>query len=119
MSRLALVVEDDKGLRTVYRHVLADMDYEILEAADGETALSLLRDHSPDILFLDIWLPHINGTELLDFIYEAPHLQDLQIVIVSSNKAFEQYALDESRVKFAQKPIRPAQIREFASSPDA
>ena len=115
MSRLAMVVEDDDGLRMIYRRVLGKMDYEVIEAADGETALQTIEAITPDILFLDIQLPLLNGEAILEYILDAPHLQDTYVIIVSSNKQYAVYVKQLPAAEFVLKPIRPAQIREFAS----
>jgi CheY-like chemotaxis protein len=114
-ERLALVVEDDRGLRAIYQKVLGDMGYQVIEAQNGVSALELLESHAPDILFLDILLPQLNGSEILEYIQSAEHLQNLRTVVVTSNRQFEVDALEFPNTEFLLKPIRPAQIRELAN----
>lgn len=111
---LALVVEDDAGLCIIYQRVLASAGYDVLEAMDGEVALELLEIHTPNVIFLDILLPRVNGLVVLDFIRNTPHLQDTHVVIVSSNQRFEKEVINLSSVEFILKPIRPAQIQDIA-----
>jgi len=114
MPRQALIVEDDAGMRSIYRRVLRDIDYEVLEAADGATALTLLKEIKPDIIFLDVLLPNVNGLAVLDYVSQDARFHDTHVVIVSSNRHFEQQANAIRRVDFIVKPIRPSQIREMA-----
>jgi len=110
-----MVVEDDRGLRMIYERILKGMDFDVLEAADGESALALLQENQPEILFLDIQLPLLNGEAILEYILEAEHLQEMFVAIVSSNKRYESYAEEMPHAEFVLKPIRPAYIRELAS----
>ncbi|MDX1994006.1 MAG: response regulator [bacterium] len=116
MLRQALVIEDDPGMRAIYRRVLADIEYEVIEAVDGVAAIDMLKQVKPDIIFLDVLLPHANGLTVLDYLSREAHLQDTHVVIVTSNRHFEHEAQQIRRVDFVQKPIRPAQIRELANT---
>ena len=89
MQPLALVVEDDKSIHLIYKHVLNKKGYNILWAADGAQALELLGRHAPDILFLDMLLPHVDGTTVLDFMRESPHLENTYVVVVSAHSRYE------------------------------
>jgi len=119
MKPLALIVEDDSALRMIYRRVLDSIDYDVLEAEDGALAIELLEQHEPNILFLDILLPLVNGVDVLEYIYNTPRLHRTHIVIVSSNRQFERYADEMPSAEFILKPIRPAQIRALAKGSPA
>lgn len=114
MQHLAVVVEDDNAMRTIYRRVLEDIGYTVIEANDGNTAIKLLRDHTPEIIFLDILLPYVNGMAVLEYILGADHLDRMRVVIVTSNRQFEKEIVTQRPVDFIVKPIRPAQIRDLA-----
>src|SRR3990172_9611715 len=78
-----LVVDDEQAVRQVLFRLVGQEGYEPLEAADGETALALIRRRPPDVLLLDIKLPGINGMEVLR---QAKKLdRDLPVVMVTSN----------------------------------
>jgi CheY-like chemotaxis protein len=113
---LALVVEDDHGLRMIYRRILQDAGLEVMEAGDGAVALTLLESRVPDIIFLDMLLPQVNGVTVLNYIMTEPRLSSTRTVIVSSNRQFEQMIRPGSSVQFILKPIRPSQIRELAAA---
>jgi len=61
-----LIVDDESQIRSTLEGVLADEGYQILLAASGEECLEILRHKSPDVVFLDIWLPGIDGLETLE-----------------------------------------------------
>jgi DNA-binding response OmpR family regulator len=64
MTETILVVEDELALRETIAYNLRQQGYEILAAADGETAITLAKQHQPDLMILDIMLPNVDGFEV-------------------------------------------------------
>ena len=58
---LVLVVDDDRGVQDAVREELANRDYEVIIASDGDAAIRLLDAMMPDVLVLDLKLPHVSG----------------------------------------------------------
>jgi two-component system, sensor histidine kinase and response regulator len=110
----ALVIEDDATLRLIYRQVLAEMKFEVHEAANGNDALQILEIFTPHLVFVDILLPMVNGEQVLKHIQETEHLQNTYVAVVSAQmqnqKLVEKYRIAE----FIQKPIRAQEIRATA-----
>ena len=66
-----LIVDDETGIRESLQGVLADEGYETASVESGEECLKLLRrEHSYEVVLLDIWLPGIDGLETLERIRE-------------------------------------------------
>ena len=65
MSKKILIVDDEKLVTETLSGILQLRGYQILQAFDGETALTMLRDSSPDLVLLDMKLPGIDGLEVL------------------------------------------------------
>jgi DNA-binding response OmpR family regulator len=59
--RVVLVVDDDRTVQDAVREELANRDYEVVIASDGESALRLLDSIGPDVLVLDLELPNVSG----------------------------------------------------------
>ena len=78
-----VVAEDDADLRRLYAESLRGAGYVVWEAGDGAEALSLVRAHAPDLLLLDIWMPVLNGIEVLEQLDGAPEAMRLKIVVLS------------------------------------
>lgn len=66
MSQRALVVDDDPHIRDICRLYLEEAGFTVAEAGNGQEALDLLDRWYPDVLVLDIMLPKIDGTEVLN-----------------------------------------------------
>ena len=58
---VVLVVDDDRVVQDAVREELANRDYEVVIAGDGDAAMRLLDAMSPDVLVLDLQLPHVSG----------------------------------------------------------
>ena len=62
--KLALVAEDNRISRLVLREMLVAHDVEVLEAGDGEEALAIIRDRTPDLVISDVLMPKRDGFSL-------------------------------------------------------
>lgn len=64
-AKKIILVEDDKALAEIYKDRLEALGYSVFPAADGITALYHIMTESPDLVLLDIMIPHISGDEVL------------------------------------------------------
>ena len=99
-----LIVDDEPAARGALRSLLEqEPDIEIVgELADGESALRFLRKASPDLLFLDIQMPEMDGFEVLR------QLESSQLPVIVFVTAYDQYALrafDSEPVDYLLKPF--------------
>jgi two-component system nitrogen regulation response regulator NtrX len=63
---LVLVVDDEAGIRESLSDILNDEGYQPLTAESGEDALRIMKEQSPELVFLDVWLPGMDGLKALD-----------------------------------------------------
>jgi two-component system nitrogen regulation response regulator NtrX len=66
MSKMILVVDDEKDIRISLTGILEDEGYQIMTAASGVEALECARQDLPDLVLLDIWMPGMDGLETLE-----------------------------------------------------
>jgi CheY-like chemotaxis protein len=84
-ARRVLVVDDDADWREFLRLSLEDLGYETLEAADGEAALSTLAQERCGVMLLDLNMPGMSGTEVVEHLsHDAP-----RVVFLTSAPAHE------------------------------
>ena len=72
MTSKILIVDDEANLRKTLAEILRARGYEILEADDGTTAVELLRETRPDLIFSDWKMPKMGGEELLQHLQSNP-----------------------------------------------
>jgi len=70
MNELILIVDDEEGILMTMSQVLGDEGFRTVTTTSGAEALDLYREHRPDVVFLDIWLPDKDGLEALQAILE-------------------------------------------------
>ena len=81
-----LVVEDDDGLRGLYRTTLTLAGYLVEEASDGLVALSVIDNRPPDLVVLDLMLPTVSGFVVQQDIAARSRTRDIPVVIVTSQR---------------------------------
>ena len=79
-----LLVEDDPFLADIYTTKIKKAEFEIDVMGDGDGVLPKIRETKPDLLLLDIVLPHLDGWEIIKQIKEADDIKDLKIIILSN-----------------------------------
>jgi chemosensory pili system protein ChpA (sensor histidine kinase/response regulator) len=80
----ALVVDDSITVRRVTQRLLERNGMRVLTAKDGIDAVSLLQEHLPDIILLDIEMPRMDGYEVAAHVRNDPRLKDIPIVMITS-----------------------------------
>ncbi len=114
MSYLALIVEDEAPLRTLYEIVLRSVGFDTVHAADGQQALDFLASSTPNMVVLDMLLPKVNGTIVLDYLCNTPRLRSTGILVVSAHNKYS-IVDNDSQIQFLLKPIRPDDIKNAIS----
>lgn len=80
-----LVVDDNPDVRTILRVLFSSMKFDVVEAADGQQAIDLLRgEMPPDLVFLDLFMPNVDGYAVLNWALETPAIQHIPIVIMTA-----------------------------------
>ncbi|MEM7331971.1 MAG: response regulator transcription factor [Chloroflexota bacterium] len=79
-----LIVDDDHIIRNVVRGYLEQNGFHVFDAADGNTALHMLRSESPDMLVLDLMLPDKDGWEITRLIRNDRRLAALPIIMLTA-----------------------------------
>ncbi|HEY5720300.1 MAG TPA: hybrid sensor histidine kinase/response regulator, partial [Gammaproteobacteria bacterium] len=80
----ALVVDDSITVRRVTKRLLERNGMRVLTAKDGLDAISVLQDHLPDVILLDIEMPRMDGYEVASHVRNDPRLKDVPIVMITS-----------------------------------
>lgn len=108
VSRI-LVVDDDPEMRILLRRALENGPFEVTEAEDGETALEKLEDGGIDLVTLDLNLPGMKGTEVLERIRRRPRSRELPVVVATGygDPEIEISLFEAGADDFLVKPVDP------------
>jgi len=105
MARRILIIDDEEGIRLSLRGILEDEGFRIAEAESGEQGLEMLGTDIPDMVFLDIWLPGMDGLEVLDVV--SRDYKGLPVIMISGHGTIETavQALKKGAFDFIEKPL--------------
>jgi two-component system cell cycle response regulator DivK len=108
---LALVIEDEEDLASIFSRVLDMGQFDCQSVRDGYMALEQLATTLPDLVLLDLHLPHVSGVEILHQIRASERLNHTRVVVITAD-----LAKAETLVTLADavliKPIRIKQLLE-------
>lgn len=100
-----LIVDDEEGIRESLAGIFEDEGYVVLTAGSGEETLRVLKDHSPDVILLDVWLKGMDGIQTLKEIKDQK--PDLPVIMISGHGNIE-LAVKATRTgayDFLEKPL--------------
>ncbi len=108
----ALIIDDSKTVVVTLRKILHSGGYTTLEAFDAESGIEIAREECPDVIFLDIVLPGMNGFAALRQLRRDPLTKDIPIIMMSSNEqATEQFFGDRIGADdFMKKPFAREEV---------
>ena len=117
MAKRILVAEDDPDNRSIVVRVLTLEGYEILEAADGRSALDLARREHLDLIVMDLGMPGIDGWEASRRLKADPRTADIPIIALTAfaMRGDEERAREAGCDGYLSKPCRPKTIREVVA----
>jgi len=115
MSTLALIVEDDEDLASIFAEALRGVGFEVEHVADGKAAQERLKIGAvPYLILLDMHLPHVSGAELLtDLKKDERFTKTITIITTADARMGESYSEMADFVMI--KPISFVQLRDLTS----
>jgi two-component system response regulator TrcR len=113
MSELsALIIEDDLPLAKIYAKALRLAGYEPEIVPNGRDALSRLGEMAPELILLDLHLPEVPGSEILQSVRADPRLDNTQIIITTADPILGEEFRDQVDLVLL-KPISFSQLRDL------
>jgi CheY-like chemotaxis protein len=110
-----LIVDDEPGIRLVFRTALEAMGHRTLEAADGAAALGVLAGSVPDVVLLDLKMPVMDGMETLRRMRDSGYESAVVIVTAHGSVPDAVAAMKLGAVDFLSKPITPDALRRVVA----
>jgi two-component system, OmpR family, alkaline phosphatase synthesis response regulator PhoP len=104
MARV-LVVDDDKGLRTLFGKRLQSVGHDVMYAANGQEGLNLAEREQPDLIVLDYQMPVMRGDEMMGMLRQKDWGKAIKVVFVSASASLDHLANLHEADKVLFKPI--------------
>jgi CheY-like chemotaxis protein/anti-sigma regulatory factor (Ser/Thr protein kinase) len=108
-----LIVEDDRATRYLLNRTLKPEGYTVVSAVDGDKGLRQMRKQAFDLVLLDVWMPRMNGLEMLSKMREEG--LTTKVVVLTSDDTPETLlrAVREQAFQYISKPIEPERLVEL------
>ncbi len=110
---LALIIEDDADLASIFAEALEAAQFKTEIIADGVVAQERLKEVVPQLVVLDIHLPHVSGEIILQQIRSTPLLAGVKVLIASADPIMAEMLSPESDLVLL-KPVSFSQLRDLA-----
>ena len=120
-----LVADDEQECIDFVREALAETPYEVLAARDGEEALSMAREHKPNLIILDVQMPKRDGFAVFGELRADEALRDIPVIMLTaisertgvklSGQDMGEYMGTEPDA-FVDKPIEPIVLRQAVNT---
>ena len=112
-----LVIDDDPAVRSAFKLILEEDNFSVREAENGLQGIEMALAERPDLIFLDLRMPGIDGVETLRRLKAIDETLNIYIVTAFANEYMEQLkGIHEEGIQFelASKPLSSVQIRNIA-----
>ncbi|MGE4424307.1 MAG: response regulator transcription factor [Pseudodesulfovibrio sp.] len=116
MAKKILIVDDEVHIKMLLEQTLEELEDEfevdLYTASDGEEGLEFIRGKRPDLVFLDIMMPKMNGYEVCRIIKDDPSLKDVKIILLTAKgqEVDRKQGLELGAMMYMTKPFDPDEI---------
>ena len=110
---LAYLVEDNVDTVVIFRGALELAEYDVEVATDGAIAQKRLKEIVPDLIILDLHMPHVTGDVLLKQIRTDERLKNVRIFLATADANMASQLRDDAEIVLL-KPIGFTQLRDLA-----
>jgi len=116
MAKKILIVDDEVHIKMLLEQTLEELedefDVELFTASDGEEGLEFIRGEHPDLVFLDIMMPKMNGYEVCRIVMEDEQLNDVKIILLTAKgqEVDRKQGLEMGAEMYMTKPFDPDEI---------
>ena len=111
-QRTILVVDDEPFICRSLTFILRKDNYRVMEARNGEEALAAIREHKPDLVFLDVMMPKMNGFQVTEQVRADASLTGVKIILLTAKgqECDREVGLIAGANDYMTKPFSPAKI---------
>jgi DNA-binding response OmpR family regulator len=112
MQKKILIADDNENIREALTYLLEDEGYALSLAKDGAETLRKVREILPDILFLDVMMPEINGYDVCHAIKTDPSLKGIYVIMLTAKGqvAEQERGKEVGADEYIVKPFSPMEI---------
>ena len=111
-EKLVMLVVDDVDVNRASFRAMFEQEYRVLEAADGRMAMETLKTQKVDIVILDVYMPEVNGPEVLSQMKANSNLRDIPVIVKTAiDENMEIKMLEKGADDFIFSPCEPEIVK--------
>ena len=111
MSKI-LVIDDSFFQRKVVSDIVSELGHEVIPIASSTEGLNAILTQNPDVVIMDLLMPDMNGTEVLEKLLETKNRSPVIILSADIQKSIKKKCLDLGAVAFLNKPAKKQELHE-------
>ena len=112
MAKRILLVEDSTDTRRMERIMLEQYGYEVDEAHDGLEAVEKATVNKPDLILMDIAMPHMDGFEATQFLKAFSTTADIPVIVITAYRNFDDKAIEAGCSEILYKPLDFKELKQ-------
>ncbi|MGK7958797.1 MAG: PleD family two-component system response regulator [Crocosphaera sp.] len=110
-----LIVDDEPNILILMEQILEELEDEevlILTASDGKTALEIIKQEEPDLVFLDVMIPYISGLEVCETVKNDQNLSHIYVILLTARgqSLDQENGMNAGANLYITKPFRPTEV---------
>lgn len=113
-AKKILIAEDDAGILELLEVALAAQGYEVLTCADGREVEALAKQFSPSLIFLDLWMPGMDGRQITRKLKTDKQTKHIPVIIVSAQTGLAKIISKIGADGFLEKPFELQELLALA-----
>lgn len=120
MSKKIVIVDDEVHIRALLEQTLEDLeedhDVELFTAANGQEGLDLIIEEKPQLVFLDVMMPLMNGYDVCRAVTQNPDLSEVKVVLLTAKgqEADRERGMQVGATEYMTKPFDPDDVVKYA-----
>jgi len=112
MAKRILLVEDSNDARKMERIMLEQYGYEVDEAHDGIEAVEKATINKPDLILMDIAMPHMDGFQATQFLKSFSTTADIPVIVLTAYRNFDERAVEAGCSEILYKPLDFTELKQ-------
>jgi DNA-binding response OmpR family regulator len=116
-KKTVLVVEDQEPFREFLEITLSNLGFEVVTAITGKVAIARAKEHKPDLVFLDVMLPDMDGYQICNALRDDPEMSMTPIIFISAlgTQKHIDKAMSVGATDYMVKPLGMEDIKDIVS----
>lgn len=114
MSNRILIIEDNPWNARLIEDILETLNYEVLEAFNGEAGIEIARREQPALILMDVMLPGMNGVDVVKTLKSEPETAEIPVIALtaSASPEVERRCMEAGCIAYMTKPFTKKEMAE-------